>query len=87
MKRSSIQEVIPVLHSIQHLTHPFLPQTKSQIKTMLKTMNISSIEDLYLGIPKELRFEGKLNLPQTHSEQETLHEIQFILQKNLFCYV
>jgi glycine dehydrogenase subunit 1 len=49
---------------------------------MLKTMNISSIEDLYLGIPKELRFEGKLNLPQTHSEQETLHKIQLILRKN-----
>jgi len=64
MKRSSLQEVIPDLHSIQHSTHPFLPQTESQIKTMLKTMNISSIENLYSGIPKELRFEGKLNLPQ-----------------------
>jgi glycine dehydrogenase subunit 1 len=71
------------MHSIQHLNHPFLPQTESQIKTMLKTMNISSIENLYSGIPKELRFEGELNLPQTHSEQETLRKIQSVLQKNL----
>ncbi len=49
---------------------------------MLKTMNISTIEDLYSGIPKELRFEGKLNLPQTHSEQETLSKIRSILGKN-----
>ncbi len=83
MKRSSIQEVIPALHSIQHLSHPFLPQTESQIKTMLKTMNVSSIEDLYSIIPKELRFEGKLNLPKTHSEQETLRKIQSVLQKNV----
>ncbi len=70
------------MHSNKHLTHPFLPQTESQIQTMLKTMKISSIEDLYSGIPKELRFKGKLKLPKPHSELETLRKIQSILEKN-----
>jgi glycine dehydrogenase subunit 1 len=49
---------------------------------MLKTMEISSIKDLFSGIPKELRFKGNLKLPQTHSELETIRKIQSILDKN-----
>jgi glycine dehydrogenase subunit 1 len=69
--------------SSQDFTHPFLPQTKEQIATMLKKINISSVEDLYSGIPSSLRFNGNLDIPDSQSEQETLQKISDILRKNI----
>lgn len=71
------------MESPHRFKHPFLPQTEDQILAMLQSMNFSSIEDLYSGIPAELRFEGSLNLPATCSEQETLQRIKNILKKNV----
>ncbi|MCK4848355.1 MAG: aminomethyl-transferring glycine dehydrogenase subunit GcvPA [Candidatus Heimdallarchaeota archaeon] len=68
--------------STEDFIHPFLPQTKEQIEAMLKIINISSIEDLYSGIPSNLRFQGNLGIPNSQSEQETLQIIKKILSKN-----
>ena len=72
---------IPMV-SLEDFVHPFLPQTKEQIEAMLKIINISSIEDLYSGIPSNLRFQGNLGIPNSQSEQETLQIIKKILSKN-----
>jgi glycine dehydrogenase subunit 1 len=72
---------IPMVSS-QDFIHPFLPQTKEQIEAMLKIINISTVEDLYSGIPSNLRFNGNLEIPDSQSEQETLQKIRAILSKN-----
>jgi len=67
----------------QRFIHPYLPQTDTQIKSMLDNIGISSIEELFSGIPKNLRFSKDLDLPNMHSEQETISKIRKILSKNV----
>ena len=69
--------------SSKPIKHPFLPQTDEEIQSMLETMNLSSIQDLFSGIPPELRFNGSMELPRSHSEQEALRRIENILDKNV----
>ncbi len=69
--------------SSQEFTHPFLPQTQEQIQAMLNIINISSVEDLYSGIPSDLRFKGNLEIPESQSEQETMKKVREILSKNV----
>ncbi|MHA2291371.1 MAG: aminomethyl-transferring glycine dehydrogenase subunit GcvPA [Candidatus Hodarchaeales archaeon] len=71
------------MENSSRFVHPFLPQTESQIKTMLESIGTSNIEDLFSGIPENLRFSDKLGLPDSHTEQETLSEVRRILQKNI----
>lgn len=68
--------------SIPRFTHPFLPQSEAQINSMLKTIGISSINDLFQSIPEKLRFQGQLGIPESHSEKATLSRVQKILAKN-----
>ena len=68
--------------SISRFTHPFLPQSEAQINSMLKTIGISSINELFQSIPEKLRFQGKLDIPESHSEKATLSRVQKILKKN-----
>lgn len=68
--------------SSKPIKHPFLPQTDKEIKSMLETLNLSAIQDLFSGIPPELRFKGSMELPRSHSEQEALSRIKKILNEN-----
>jgi glycine dehydrogenase subunit 1 len=75
--------MINVMVSSEEMKHPFLPQTDKEIQSMLETMNLSSVKDLFSSIPPELRFSGSMKLPRSHSEQETLRIINKILSKNV----
>ncbi|MFX1284420.1 MAG: aminomethyl-transferring glycine dehydrogenase subunit GcvPA [Promethearchaeota archaeon] len=68
--------------SSQRFIHPYLPQTETQIEEMLESIGVSTINELFSGIPKELRLTKKLNLPSTHSEQDTLSTVKKTLGKN-----
>jgi len=68
--------------SNSQLSHPYLPQTEYQIQTMLDTIGVSSIEELFSSIPEKLLHTGRLNLPEPHSEQEALAKIKTILNQN-----
>lgn len=64
------------------LSHPYLPQTENQIQTMLNTIGVSSIEELFSSIPKKLIHNGRLNQPEPHSEQEVIARVKMILEQN-----
>ena len=49
---------------------PFIPHTEEDVKSMLKTIGVESIEDLFDEIPKELRAEGLTKVPVGVSEME-----------------
>jgi glycine dehydrogenase subunit 1 len=68
--------------SSQWFHHPYLPQTKAQVQTMLETIGVSSIEDLFSGIPENLRFDKNLSLPYSFSEQKVLSLVKEILEHN-----
>lgn len=62
--------------------HPYLPQTEAQIKAMLEVIGVSSIDELFSDIPKNLRFTKTLDIPSSLSEQETILHIREILSHN-----
>ena len=61
---------------------PFIPTTEENRKEMLKTIGVSKFEELLKNIPKEARFEGKLDLPEPLSEFEVSKLLQEIADTN-----
>lgn len=62
--------------------HPYLPQTEAQINTMLEEIGVSSIDELFSGIPENLLLSKSIDIPSSHSEQETITHIREILSRN-----
>ncbi|MFX1515226.1 MAG: aminomethyl-transferring glycine dehydrogenase subunit GcvPA [Promethearchaeota archaeon] len=62
--------------------HPYLPQTEAQINAMLEVIGVSSIDELFSGIPEELRLSKSIDIPISHSEQEAISHIKEILSRN-----
>ncbi|NMA67367.1 MAG: aminomethyl-transferring glycine dehydrogenase subunit GcvPA, partial [Clostridiaceae bacterium] len=61
---------------------PYIPATDKQREEMLKSIDLASIEELFLSIPKELRLEDDLKLPGPLSEYELKKELLNLTQKN-----
>ena len=60
---------------------PYLPQTENDLRTMLETIGLSSVEELFEDVPAQHRFP-KLNLPEAVSEMEILNELYGMALKN-----
>jgi len=60
---------------------PYLPQTENDLRTMLETIGLSSVEELFEDVPAQHRFP-KLNLPDAVSEMEILNELYGMALKN-----
>ena len=52
----------------------YVPNTKEQRLDMLKAIGLSSMEDLFVDIPQEVRLKGELEIPQGKSELEVKRE-------------
>lgn len=46
----------------------YLPQTKQARETMLKTIGVKSVNDLFVDVPKKAFIKGKANLPDHQGE-------------------
>jgi glycine dehydrogenase subunit 1 len=53
----------------------YIQHTEADVKEMLETLGAKSIDDLFDSVPQDVRFKGKLNLPQAHSELELTREL------------
>jgi len=60
----------------------YIPTTQEQRKGMLKEIGVSSFRDLIGGIPTDVRFKGKLNVPEAISESELEEKIYRISRRN-----
>ena len=60
---------------------PYLPQTENDLRAMLETIGLSSVEELFEDVPAQHRFP-KLNLPGAVSEMEILNELYGMALKN-----
>ena len=60
---------------------PYLPQTENDLRTMLETIGLSSVEELFEDVPEQHRFPT-LNLPGAVSEMEILNELYGMALKN-----
>jgi len=61
---------------------PFIPNTDEDRKEMLASIGVKNFEELIANIPDELRFKGKLNLPEPLSELEISALLHTKVQKN-----
>jgi len=59
----------------------YVPHTQEEIKAMLKTIGISSVEDLFGDIPRGLR-AGSFDLPTGSSEFEVTRRLKKLAAKN-----
>ena len=60
----------------------YIPNTNADIQKMLGRIDVSSIEDLYVDIPREIRLERDLNLPRPMCELELLSHMEELANKN-----
>ncbi len=60
----------------------YIPNTDEQKKEMLRAIGISSTEELFKDIPKDLYLKEKLNLGEELSEQELVDYISKLSNKN-----
>jgi glycine dehydrogenase subunit 1 len=66
------------------ITHPYIPNAVPSIKkAMLAALNANSVDEFYQDIPGNLRFKGKLNLPEPLlSEAALVRHVEALLAKN-----
>lgn len=60
----------------------YIPTTSKERQEMLEDIGYEKIEDLFAGIPKDVLFEGNLNIPMGHSELEVRNKMESIAAKN-----
>jgi len=60
----------------------YIPNTKEDQEAMLKTIGLSSMEELFSDIPKEVRLKKPLKLPKPLSEMELIQELQAVSEQN-----
>jgi len=69
------------------IVHPYIPNSVPEVQEkMLREIGLKDIDELYSGIPDELKFKGKFNLPEPLlAECELKRHVQRILSKNKTC--
>lgn len=71
----------------EHRVYPYIPNSVPEIKAaMLKEVGAEDVMDLYEEIPEELRFKGKMNLPDPILDEYSIkRHVEQILAKNINC--
>ncbi|MEX2355584.1 MAG: aminomethyl-transferring glycine dehydrogenase subunit GcvPA [Thermaerobacterales bacterium] len=62
--------------------HPYLPSTPDDRAAMLKTIGVSSVEELFADIPAAVRYKGPLEIPPALSEMDLLDHLQRLAAAN-----
>jgi glycine dehydrogenase subunit 1 len=65
------------------MTYRYLPMTEQDKKEMLETIGVTSTEELFSDIPKEVRFKGALNIPKELPEPELMKYMHELANKNV----
>lgn len=64
--------------------HPYIPITVPEVKEeMLNVIGVETIEDLFTGIPNELRYKGELAIPEALSEFDLRRTVHNTINKNV----
>ncbi|KIL48505.1 glycine dehydrogenase subunit 1 [Jeotgalibacillus alimentarius] len=64
------------------MMHRYLPMTEQDQKEMLKTIGVSSVEELFEDIPEKVRFKGELNIKPAKTESALMKELAQLAGKN-----
>ncbi len=61
---------------------PYVPNTDRDREAMLREIGASSVDDLFSGVPRELRFSGLLDVPGPLSEIELVRHLSELAAMN-----
>lgn len=61
---------------------PYIPHTEEDVREMLSTIGVSSIEDLFADVPESLRITGELDVPSALDEHRLLGHMFELSRKN-----
>ncbi|MEV2871153.1 aminomethyl-transferring glycine dehydrogenase subunit GcvPA [Paenibacillus larvae] len=64
------------------MLHRYLPMTEQDQTDMLKTIGITSIDELFADIPEEIRYKGRLRVSEAMDEQALLRYMHRLAGKN-----
>ena len=72
---------------MEKIRYPYIPNSNSKTKKeMLDKIGVNSVEELYDFIPRNLRLNRKLNLPEPYlAEYELKKHVEGVLNKNISC--
>lgn len=64
--------------------HPYIPNANPDTqREMLAVLGVESIDDLYASIPQDLRFSGKMSIPEAiPSERSLKRHVEGVLSRN-----
>ena len=62
--------------------HPYLPATPEDIKEMLDSIGLESLDQLFADIPKDVYFGKELDMPKAKSELEVTTYLKSLADKN-----
>jgi len=65
------------------VTHPYLALTEDDREEMLKTIGVSSVEELFRDIPAGVRLRRELYLEPALSEQELSAHLSELAARNV----
>jgi glycine dehydrogenase subunit 1 len=60
----------------------YIPNTDTDRQVMLEALDLAAVDELFSGIPEELRFAGPLAVPKALSEQEMLRHMRTLAGRN-----
>ena len=60
----------------------YLPHTDDERAAMLETLGLNTVEDLFIDIPDQVRFDRELELPAPLAEPELYDHMYALAAKN-----
>lgn len=63
--------------------HPYIPHTPDDIRKMLDTVGMKSLDDLYADVPQEYIYKGDYDLPDAMSEDEIRRFFECLAARNV----
>lgn len=64
------------------MKHRYLPMTESDQKSMLDTIGVSSVDELFNDIPEQVRFKGEYKIKKAKPESALMKELSQLAGKN-----
>jgi glycine dehydrogenase subunit 1 len=61
----------------------YVPHTEEDVRAMLETIGVSSIDDLFVEIPENLRLKGELDIPARLDEHQLMGHLKGLSERNL----
>lgn len=78
-----MQKPMRISAARRHNMYPYIPNTEKDEELMLKSMGMSSIDELFSDIPEDIRLNRSLNLGKGMSELEVQKYMKNLSNKNM----